>query len=159
MRRFAASLSVVVVLLGLGAAAGGGTAAQDATPAAEATHPIVGAWRWQNPPGSPVEVTYAIFHADGTYQEVVGQDVGLGAWRLTGDNTADVTNIYEDSDPFDPAFNPGTVIVRQAVAVELRAPDGSVLAQLPPSGVTTGTRIEAGPMPAFAGPPAGTPAP
>ena len=59
MRRLIISLSLsVVALLGL-LASGVSTRAQDATPdpmtamMATATHPIVGAWKWDNDPDNP----------------------------------------------------------------------------------------------------------
>jgi hypothetical protein len=175
MRRFVISLSLaVVVLLGL-LASGGSTRAQDATPdpmtamMAMATHPIVGAWEWDNDPDHPgTEISYALFHADGTYVEI-GTDgqVDLGVWEPTGERTADVTFFFADVEP-DPA-----VVVRgvgkmaaevdatgNAITApftfEARAADGTV----PFSGqfLALGTRLEVMPMVPLGTPAAATPA-
>jgi uncharacterized protein YndB with AHSA1/START domain len=170
VHRLVPIVSVVVLLLGLAVALGGGTTAQEDTLSAEASSPLVGAWKWLNESPDPYDDTYAIFHADGTYVEVVGPDTVIGSWRVTGERTADVTSYNQDVDPFDHAFNPGTLITR--IAVELneagdtltaqftadgRAPDGTILFQAGPF-TATGTRIEAEPMVPFESPAAGTPA-
>ena len=106
MRQFTVSLAVVVVLLGgVIAAMTGSTRAQDGTPTAMADHPVVGAWRWENEPpgGGEVFVSYAIFHADGTYTEVnIDNLTSIGSWEPTGDRTADGSFFFADLNP-DPA--------------------------------------------------------
>ena len=78
MRRFIVSLSLaIVVLFGL-VASGIRTQAQDATPAAmtsmmaTATHPVVGGWRLTVDLGAGMtSPDLQIFHADGTFTEVL----------------------------------------------------------------------------------------
>src|SRR3712207_2119951 len=113
--------------------------AQDATPAARPDHPVVGAWWTANDaPGPGVNTAAAIFHADGTYLEVdpnIG--VGVGAWRASGERTADLVAVYQDIDSDPAATMAGTVTVRQSVTldetgdgftapftIEVRIPDG-----------------------------------
>jgi hypothetical protein len=160
MRRFIVSLVVVVVLVsGVIATLGRGTAAQEATPdtaamMAMATHPLVGAWQWSNNPGDPTaSYTYAIFHDDGTYTEYdPNLGVGIGVWRPTGEHTADLTIVFQDIDPSQEVFAPGwgsfwmTIEVdaggsamRADGNLEARTPDGTVVAQLPYTGF--GTRL------------------
>ena len=174
MRRFMMSLSLsVVVLLGL-LASGVSTRAQDATPGAMtammamATHPIVGAWEWDNDPDHPgTEISYAVFHADGTYVEI-GTDGGIdvGLWEPTGARTADVTFFFADVEP-----DPDVVVrgvgkmaaevdatgntITAPFTFEARAADGSV----PFSGqfLALGTRLEVMPMVPLGTPVAGTP--
>jgi hypothetical protein len=119
-----------------------------------AVHAVVGTWRWDNDPSDPTAVTYAPVHADGAYEEVVGRDVGLGAWRATGPRSANVVAYFQDIDPADSAFNPGTIVVRQEVELddagrilsshytaEVRAADGSPAVHFGPF-EATGTRVE-----------------
>ena len=146
MRRFTVSLAVVVVLLVSGLATlGRSTAAQEVTPAAmrAAEHPVVGAWRWNNAPEDLLPYAYAIFHDDGTYHEVAGQDTGIGVWQATGERTAEIGYLFQELDPSPAACEPGTAILRTAVevnedgdsatvtySVEARAPDGTVAFQV-----------------------------
>jgi hypothetical protein len=131
-----------VILLGVFALAVTPVTAHDATPAARAEHPVVGAWWTANDaPGPGVNTATAVFHADGTYLEVdpnIG--VGVGVWQATGERTADLIAVYQDIDP-DPAIAaPGLVTVRKSVeveeagnaftgslTVEVRIPDGTVV--------------------------------
>jgi hypothetical protein len=97
MRRVSIGLFIVVLLLGSAVLlARPGAVAQDATPpnpAARATHPLVGAWRWDNDPSHPgTFLSYGIYHADGTYTEALPDGtVLIGVWRPTGERTADFT--------------------------------------------------------------------
>jgi uncharacterized cupredoxin-like copper-binding protein len=99
MRRLIVSLSVVVVLLvGVIASFGRGATAQEATPDATAMmamamHPVVGGWRLTNDAGEGNTFpSLAIFHADGTYTEVLPDgSVLTGVWQSTGERTADLT--------------------------------------------------------------------
>ena len=72
MRRFVVLLSIVVVVtLGLVAAPGRGTTAQEATPTTMSGHPLVGTWLLDtnaDDPADAPEVT--IFTADGAYISV-----------------------------------------------------------------------------------------
>ncbi len=170
MRRIVLGLAVVIAavgLIGVGRA-GLGTSAQEATPAALAGHPVVGAWKWANDPTDPIGATYAIFHADGTYVEVAGDQTGIGVWRPAGERTVEITEVFQDINPDPNVFEPGTVTVRQSYeldeagttltgtyAVDARAPDGTVVFQGVLQG--TGTRLEHEPMAPFGTPVMGTP--
>ena len=69
-------------------------------------HPIVGAWRLDYDPAHPdTRIAYAIFHADGTYEEVSnGAGTAVGVWEATGERSVAVTYIAQDvaGDPSDP---------------------------------------------------------
>ena len=57
-------------------------------------HPIIGGWRFENVVEADrgVFVSYALFHADGTYAEVEPDGkVMIGVWQPTGARSADVT--------------------------------------------------------------------
>jgi hypothetical protein len=149
-----------------------GFAAQDAAPAGGANHPVVGAWWSANDAEGPgVNTAYVVFHGDGTYLEVdpnIG--VGVGAWRPTGDRSAELTYVFQDIDPEPNATAPGTVIVRQAVdvdetgnafvaplTVEVRLPDGMVV--FTAAYTARGERLEIEPMGPLGTPVAATPGP
>lgn len=147
-------------------------AAQDAQ-SAMATHPVVGTWWWENISDDPFDDSYAVFQADGTYVEATSYiGTGIGSWVPTGERTADLIIIFQDTegglDPTAPAaFVAGTITFRLAIEVdetgnaivsrgpsEVRSPDGTVLS------VNTydflASRVEVGwALPA----PAATPAP
>jgi hypothetical protein len=149
---------------------GPGAIAQEATSADLAGHPVVGAWVFDTDAADPANaLSYAAFHADGTYVEVhplVG--VGVGAWRPTGERTADLTIVFQDVDPTPAGVAPGTLIIRVAVEVdpsgdaltapftsEGRGPDGTVL--FANAFTATATRMEVEPMVPLGTPAAGTP--
>ncbi len=167
MRRLTVSLAIVVVLLfGVIATMSRSTAAQEDM---TAEHPIVGAWEWDNDPNNPgTEISYAVFHADGTYVEVgSGGAVDVGVWEPTGERTADVTFFFADVDP-----DPDVVVrgvgrmaakvddagnaINAPFSFEARAADGTV----PFSGqfLALGTRLEVMPMVPLGTPAAATPA-
>jgi hypothetical protein len=144
--------------------------AQDTTPADLADHPVVGAWVFDTDAADPANaLSYAAFHADGTYVEVhplVG--VGVGVWRPTGERTADLTIVFQDIDPTPAGAAPGTLIIRAAAEVnstgdaliapfssEGRAPDGTVL--FANTFTATATRLEIEPMVPLGTPEAATP--
>ena len=154
-------VGVVVVASSVGVSLRSRVAAQDATPAATtwAEHPVVGTWWTANDaPGPGLETAYAVFHADGTYVEVdpnIG--VGVGVWRVTGERSAELTYVFQDIDPEPTAIAPGTVTVRQSVAVdtagdaftapltvEVRIPDGTVVFSA--AYTARGTRLQVEPM-------------
>jgi hypothetical protein len=125
MRRFGA-LAVVLAFMVAGSIGLLGqrpVVAQEATEIAMADHPVVGAWQWLNNPADPTNVSFSIFHADGTYAETNALgDVAIGVWRPTGERTADLTVVHQDVSfvPLDPdVFEPGTLIGRAAVEVDL----------------------------------------
>jgi hypothetical protein len=85
-----------------------GTSAQDATPE-HAGPGLVGTWQWGAATGISEPVSFAIFHADGTYvgwNQVAGAAIGL--WRMTGARTFDLLWVYSDADPSPTAWAPGT---------------------------------------------------
>ena len=177
MRRFTVPFLVVAVLLMSVVAVGvrPNVVAQDATPAGMrlGDHPLVGAWRINNPPEDPIPYTYAIFHDDGTYLEVtVGVGTGVGVWQPTGERTADVTAFFQDIDSDIPVIDPGTITARSAIevdqsgmaatatyAVEIRSPDDTLEFEAGPLARTL-TRLEVEPLEAGIGAAAaGTPTP
>ena len=173
MRSIVRGLSIVIALIGLAGAGQGslGTAAQDATPAAQANHSIVGTWHWDNDPADPADDSYGIFHADGTYLEVTkttNVGTGIGAWKATGDHSVDVLTIFQDIDPSE-TFEAGTGTFLLSVTVDetgnaltgtgvlqVRAPDGSVLFE-GTDFTFTADRVTVAPLPDFGTPVAGTP--
>jgi hypothetical protein len=154
MRRLSVPAVLVVALVGLAVIGrGGGTAAQDGTPAAGmAGHPLVGAWLLNtdvDDPGSRPS-TLASFSADGVYSQVDSSgDAGIGSWAATGPTTAEMTfhGLLPDEE------GGGMVTVRAAIEVaadgqtltatytlEFVGPDGTGTGQYGP-GHVTGTRI------------------
>jgi hypothetical protein len=174
MRRFTVSLAVVVVLaLGTIATMNRSTIAQEATPDAitvMATHPVIGLWQWDNDPDNPgTDLSYAAFHADGTYVEVGTDGLTLmGVWRASGARTADLTLLSADVDS-----DPGNTLraeARQSIEVdetgtaataegffEVRGADGAIVFGGPAR--AQGTRVEARPVMPLGTPTAGTPVP
>jgi hypothetical protein len=86
------------------------TTAQEATPNANANHPIVGAWLVMNP-SDPLNTRPAIFAADGTltvgyvptsYLEsegsVILQGTAIGVWEPTGERSVHLTYVQALSD-------------------------------------------------------------
>jgi hypothetical protein len=172
MRRFAFGLPVIiVVLLGLLVTRVSSSGAQSGTSEATRIHPVIGAWWTANDaPGPGVDTAYGVFHADGTYIEVdpnIG--VGVGVWQATGENSADLTYVFQDIDPEPATTAAGTVTVRQSVTVdetgnsftapltvEVRIPDGTVV--FTARYTARGTRLEVEPMAPLGTPVRGTPA-
>jgi hypothetical protein len=149
------SMSLVGASLRSSAAAKGGTPAAP-TPA---EHPVVGTWWTANDaPGPGVATAYAVFHADGTYLEVdpnIG--VGVGVWQASGERSAELTYVFQDIDPGPATTAPGTVTVRQSVAVdatrdaftapltvEVQIPNGTVVFRA--AYTARGTRLQVEPM-------------
>jgi hypothetical protein len=115
-RTFSTLLALALVLFACGRAA-----AQVATPAALAEHPIVGAWRWASYPlvsADPDPQSYAIFHADGTYQEVFGDQTFIGVWQTAGARGADVISHSGDIALSPDVFEAGTLTVRANLVVD-----------------------------------------
>ena len=166
MRRFVSPLLVAaVVLLGLVATMSRNTAAEE-VPLAD--HPIVGAWEWDNDPTNPgADISYAIFHGDGTYLEASSNgSINIGAWEPTGERTADLTARTQFIDPDTNELIRGTLLLAAEVdetgnsitapwTFEARNTDGDVvfLGQFQ----ALGTRIDVVPMVPLGTPMAGTP--
>jgi hypothetical protein len=98
MRRLAALVSVFIVLAGLLAFASSNPAdAQDAT---MANHPVVGGWKFVNESFTGDGESFpsvGIFHADGTYTEVLPWGAVLvGVWEPTGERTANLLFLVND---------------------------------------------------------------
>jgi hypothetical protein len=115
MRRFSLLVSLLaVVLIGLVAAGGRSTIAQDAaTPAAMAGHPLIGTWIVTDPTGSP---SVTAFTADGIMldTEVGGGGSGVGTWEATGERTAAFTLVIPIADPQFQAV----IVIRGTVEID-----------------------------------------
>lgn len=101
------------------------SAAQEATPASPtdlALHPIVGAWKWKNDPLQGQPESFAIFHADGTYVEVVGKETGIGVWQPAGPHRVALTAYFQDLVPETVEVEPGRTTVQ--ASVDLNAAGG-----------------------------------
>ena len=92
MRRRSVLLSAVSGAVTSALAVGRTTRAQDATPTAMASHPLVGTWIVDRNPADPTEMpTTNVLTADGG---LIDPSVGAaGAWVATGERTADFTLI------------------------------------------------------------------
>ena len=109
MRRRSVLLSAVSGALTGALAVGRPTTAQEATPSANADHPIVGAWLVMNPDGPP-NARPAIFAADGTMtvgyvpsqtgpeSGVVLQGTAIGVWEPTGERSVHLTYVQALAD-------------------------------------------------------------
>ena len=135
-----------------------------------AQHPIVGGWRFENvvEAGQGEFVSYALFHADGTYVEVEPDGkVVVGVWQLTGARSADVTFFVQY--PLEPGSD-ATVRAEGRLAAELdqtgnamtapftfeaRKPDGTI--HFAGEFIAHGMRLEVAPMVSLETTPAGTP--
>ena len=159
MRRTLVLVPVLAVALAGWVALGrGGTSAQDATPAALADHPIVGAWLLDvdaDDPANPPAL--AIFHDDGTYlQADPDGSNGVGTWEATGPTTAALTAIFHGQDEtggFAGATTArGTVEVDEAgealtaeYTLDFGGPDGTSAGEIGPA-TATAERIAVEPM-------------
>jgi hypothetical protein len=92
MRRRSVLLSAVSGVVTGALAVRGSTSAQEATPDAMATHPLVGIWIVDRNPADPTEMpTTNVLTADGG---LIDPSVGAaGVWVATGERTADFTLI------------------------------------------------------------------
>jgi hypothetical protein len=92
----------------------------------------------------------------------------LAGWRATDERSAELTYVFQDIDPEPATTAPGTVTVRQSVAVdasgnaftapltvEVQIPDGTVVFSA--AYTARGTRLQVEPMPPLGTPPLGTP--
>ena len=109
MRRRSVLFSAVSAALTGALAVSRSTTAQEATPSAMASHPIVGAWLVMDP-SDPLNARPAIFAADGTLtvgyvpsyyhpeRGVVLQGTAIGVWEPTGERTVHLTFVQALSD-------------------------------------------------------------
>jgi hypothetical protein len=115
------AISRRTALTGLGTAAitPGNTASVQGATADMADHPVVGLWQNAVTGTGGMPWTFSVYHADGTYHEWNGLKLGsaLGIWRPTGERTADLVFIYQDTDP-SAAESPGTVTFRMAITAD-----------------------------------------
>jgi len=165
--------AAVGAAIGLGSR-GGQVAAQDATPAAMATHPLVGTWIVDRNPADPSEMpTTNVLTADGG---LIDPSVGAaGVWAATGERTADFTliAIFEQGMAVTGQRTEGDgsyFLVRGSLEVDAGgdtatatvsqthvAPDGTVLDQMA-QGTATYLRLKVEPQSAVGQPLAGFPA-
>jgi hypothetical protein len=104
---------------GLGLAFGANARPAAAQDDAIATHPIVGAWFVQNEPVDSAEVTYAIFHANGTYTDIHSiAGTGIGVWTATGDDTVALTFKAINTSFTAGEYRAGTVTVHGSYTVD-----------------------------------------
>ncbi len=94
--------------------------AQEATPAATAFstfgHPMVGTWRWTNYPDTSYEdYAFGTFTEGGSYAELSELVLVIGAWRATGERTAEVVMYPGEAISLQAAFEPQYVIAEQCL--------------------------------------------
>src|SRR5829696_9123597 len=173
MRRRSVLLSAVSGVVTGALAVRGSTSAQEATPNAMTTHPLVGTWIIDRNPADPAEMpTTNVITADGG---LIDPSVGAaGVWVATGERTADFTliAIFAEGRPaIGVEVGGGSYfLVRGSVVVDAGgdtatttvsqthvAPDGTVLDQMA-EGTSTYLRLKVEPQDAVGQPLAGFPA-
>ena len=132
------------------------SSAQNATPAATAGHPLVGAWLLDTDTAEPSNPpTLATFSSDGVYTQIEPDTFpGVGAWRATGAQSAEMN--FHQLIPVEQGG--GISTIRAAIEVgadgqsvtamytlELVDADGVATGQYGP-GQVSGTRIAVEPM-------------
>lgn len=121
MRRRSVVLSTISGALTSGVAFHQSSTAQEATPASLsdlALHPMVGAWKWTNDPSDVHPESFAVFHADGTYVEVVGTETGIGVWQPAGSARAVLTAYFQDLVPETVEVEPGRTTVQAVIELD-----------------------------------------
>jgi hypothetical protein len=174
LSRRSALSGVGVAAAALGLSTVDRVAAQEATPAAMAGHPLVGTWIVDRNPADPAEMpTTNVLTADGG---LIDPSVGAaGVWVATGERTADFTliAIFEQGMAVtgQPAAGGGSYfVVRGSLAVDAGddtatatvsqtqvAADGTVLLQME-QGTSTYLRLRVEPQDAVGQPLVGFPA-
>ena len=166
MRR-PATLLASCVLIGLVAGSNvGAVTAQESTPSAADGPAIVGVW--ENV--APESTDLVVFHSDGSFVTWV-HNVGMaiGVWEMTGERTLDLWFVFQDTDPAQDVWGPGTATFTVAIELDetgdaytgdgsfdLRDADGNdIVTDLPYSVVGTRMTIDTNPSSAS---PAGSPA-
>lgn len=100
-----------VLMFGFVAARGHGASAQDADTAG---HPLVGTWFVDSGDGQP---SITELGADGiAFEMETDGSIAIGAWEATGENTANLTLVFQVDDP-DEGFS-GMVVIRAAIEVD-----------------------------------------
>ena len=152
MHRFATIVSVVIAFLSVVTFARGNPAiAQDAL----TSHPVVGMWELTGELAGNTFPILAVFHADGTYQEIYPWGtIFFGVWKPTGERTAEGTTVgYEFIDDrllrgegrwTAEVDETGNAIDTDGPFVARYVDDGSV--DLAVEGPAPGTRIEVLPV-------------
>lgn len=103
-------LLAAVLVAGVALGRGAGTSAQDATPAAMAEHPLVGAWVVDSSAEDPSDApAVAVISADGSLIDTEGV---AGTWRATGPRTASSTFVIVSDD------GAGSVVIRGSFEVD-----------------------------------------
>ena len=131
----------------------GGAQTQDATPAATAGHPLVGAWRIVDVDDEGRVPALVVFTSDGVYQHTnYDFSSGYGAWEATGPTSATMTFVQQFPD--EEGNYGGSVTFRAAIeadpdgqrftadyTIEAVGGEGNPAGEYGPGGVV-GTRIE-----------------
>ena len=157
-------------LTGLGAgaallASAGVTYAQDVTPGDIIGHPLVGMWV----SAFDTSFVYNVFQADGTFISLSPfAGMGVGQWQATGERTGEAMLKHLNIAGEAGVVEPGVVTVWSSITVdevgnkntvegvvELRIPDGTVVALFPTMGEADRFTIE--PRPTLPPPEIATP--
>lgn len=95
-------------------------------PVEASRHPIIGTWRWDNDLEHPnTHISYGVFHADGTYEEVTtGAGTAVGEWQETGDRSVAVTYVFQDIADEPAVLEPGATTIWLTADVR---PSGNVV--------------------------------
>ena len=162
-------IAAVGAALGLGGRLGR-AAAQEATPADMAAHPIVGLGTHVRGPETPPGLrAFTTIHGDGTLSSVHSfGGAGVGAWHATGERSVQWVVKYLNIADAPGQFVEGTVTVSGSLTVDeagttvteestvdIRTPDDAVVATIPFT--TTFVRVPVEAPPATGTPAAGTP--
>ncbi len=157
MRRMSVTCGVVWLALIAIAAMGSATLAQDASPAAMAGHPLIGAWIVDNntrDDRSPANVV--TFGAEGNVLDSNPGGTGAGSWEATGPSSATVTLVSyylaDESGAISSTIIRADVVLSDdgqsftsTYTLEVIEPDGTSSGQLGPVDAA-GTRLVAQPM-------------
>lgn len=121
-----------------------------------ASHPIVGGWKLDNAPfvGDEGFPSVALFHADGTYSEVLPWGAVLhGVWEPTGERTANLTFLLNDIIDDKIVQGEGRTVIEVDETGNAMSLNGNFISLFEDGTVdmavespSTGTRLEALPM-------------
>ena len=91
--KYSGMLTALLLIAALASGLAPHAIAQDA----DATHPIVGMWWWENASADPFDDSFAVFQEGGTYvEETPFIGAGIGTWVPTGERTADLLIVFQD---------------------------------------------------------------